>query len=197
MPFHEKGKYHCHLKSEKEVVAGAKMGREAKSARNLSCQFKNLTRGESFIAGQLQKWVREMNKSDLFLVESAAFDEMKRLGYEPHIVKSEDYCIDFTEKLCTKYTAENKRLVDKMNADLAIENPDDLKRRQIQAAVLEKSTSEHYDEDFVKSFVIDVDVALDSIDDVNNDKGFLQKEATARFNFQQWPMNASIVGFSE
>ena len=183
------------IKSEKEVVRGAKLGREAKSARRLSYQFKNLGRGDSFIAGQLNKWLREMKDEDIRIVESAAYDEMYRLGYFPRIEEEER--IDFTDELCEEYAAENERLKKKMIEDLAVENPDDLKRRQIQAAVLEKTTSEHYDEDFVKSFEIDIDDALDMIDNVNNDKGFLvqQNSATARFEWRAWPMNASMVGF--
>ena len=87
---------------------------------------------------------------------------MQRLGYEPDAVESEEDRIDFTEDLVQEYTAENKRLIEKMNADLAIENPDDLNRRKIQAAVLENTTTEHYDEEFVKrSNTFDIDDALD------------------------------------
>ena len=125
------------------------------------------------------------------------FEEMQRLGYEPHLVQTEEDRIDFTGELCENYAAENKRLIEKMNADLAIENPDDLQRRKIQAAVLDKTTSEHYDEEFVKAFSLDIDDAIDSMDVIQNDKGFLQprQSATAKFNFHQWPLHASMVGF--
>lgn len=48
------GMYHgsiVAIKSEKEVVTGAKKGRESMMARRLSYQFKNLGRGDSFTAG--------------------------------------------------------------------------------------------------------------------------------------------------
>lgn len=41
------------------------------------------------------------------------------------------------------YTAEYKKLIAKMNAYLAVVNPVDLERSNIQAAVLERTTSEH------------------------------------------------------
>ena len=65
------------IKSEKDVVSGAKKGREAKMANTLSCQFKNLSRGESFIAGQFKKWAKEM-KEEPFSLFSLQF--AKRFG---------------------------------------------------------------------------------------------------------------------
>ena len=120
---------------------------------------------------------------------------MQRLGYEPHVVESEDDRIDFTEELIEEYTAENKRLIDKVNSDLAIENPDDLNRRKIQASVLEKTITEHYDEEFVKQSIVDIEDALDLLANPETDKGFLVKSSTARFDFKQWPLDASMVGF--
>jgi len=182
------------IKSEKDMGVTAKKGRESMLARTLSYQFKNLGRGDSFTKGQLKKWVKEMAEEDRTLVESVAYDEMFRLGYFP-CVEEEDR-IDFTDELCEEYTTENERLKQKMIDDLAVENPDDLKRRQVQAAWLDKTTSEHYDEEFVKSDDIDIDDALDQIDEVkSNNKGFLVKEQTKRFDFKQWPLNASMVGF--
>lgn len=207
------------IKSEKEVVTGAKKGRESMMARRLSYQFKNLGRGDSFTAGQLNKWAREMTDENILIVESAAYDEMNRLGYLPRV--EEEDRIEFTEKLCQDYDAENERLKKKMIDDLAVDNLDDLKvsrelsllfhvhfmymlnlhtsrplqRRQIQAAVLEKTVTEHYDEEFVKSFTIDIDDALDMIDDVNTDKGFLSPKKSEQFDFKAWPLNSSMVGF--
>lgn len=185
------------IKNEKDVVAGAKNGREAIAAKRLSDQFKNLTRGDSFIAGQYKKWAKEMSHDDMILVESVAWDEMQRLGYEPHLIKTEEDRIEFTAETQEEYITKNKKLIEKMNADLAIKNPADLERRKIQAAVLEKTTAEHYDKVFVQSFCTNVDGALDSINDLQNHKGFLQKDSTSSFNFSKWPLNASMVGFSE
>ncbi|KAL7523822.1 hypothetical protein ACHAXR_000345 [Thalassiosira sp. AJA248-18] len=182
------------IKNEKDVVAGAKEGRETKMAHRLSDQFQNLSRGKSFISGQFKKWAKEMKDNDLLLVESVAFEEMRRLGYVPHLVQTTEDRIVFSEETCEEYTAENKRLIEKMNADLAIGNPGDLQRRKVQSAVLEKTISEHYDEEFVKMSLIDVDCALDSIDNEQNDKGF-ELQTSARFDFHKWPLNASWVGF--
>ena len=61
-----------------------------------------------------------MKDEDIVLVESVAFEEIKRLDYELHLIEAEDDRIDFTEELHEKYTAENKRLVGKMNENLAV-----------------------------------------------------------------------------
>ena len=56
------------LKEEKDLIDGAKKGREATKARDLSYQFKNLGRGESFITDQLEKWRHSdtgLTKNDL------------------------------------------------------------------------------------------------------------------------------------
>jgi len=181
------------IKGENEVVSGAKKGRESLIAGRLSYQFQNLIRGESFIAGQFKKWAKEMKEEDIRLVESIAFNEMKRLGYEPHLIHNEEDRIDFTEELIHEYTVENEKLVAKMNADLAVENPADLERRNIHAAVLERTTSEHYDEEFIKSSINNIDWALDNIDSVQL-KG-IKRMSSADFEFCKWPMNASFVGF--
>ncbi|KAL7545138.1 hypothetical protein ACHAWF_008492 [Thalassiosira exigua] len=188
------------VKSEKEVVSSARNGREATLAKQLSYQFQNLTRGDSFKKGQFKKWAVEMKDEDLILVESVAFEEMRRLGYEPHMVKTKDERIHlFTVALQDKYVAINKSLISKMMENLAHQNPDDLKRRQLQASVLQKNTSFHYDHEFVKSFTVaHIDDALDSIDDCDQrDKGFLTQSSGGieNFDFHMWPLKASRVGF--
>jgi len=182
------------IKSNNDVVSGAKKGREAVLACHLSYQFKNLGRGDSFTKGQFKKWAKEMSDKDLVVVESVALKEMQLLGYEPGLILTKDDCIDFTEELQEKCSAANKTLIEKMNADLAISNPKDLQRRKIQAAVLEKTTMEHFNGEFVKKFSIDVDGALESIDSIQNDKGF-QRLLNSEFDFQNWPANASKAGF--
>ena len=183
------------IKSEGDMGRSAKMGRESKSAKHLSYQFKNLARGDSFTKGQFEKYKKEMTPENILLVESMAYDEMVRLGYEPQV--EEENCIEFTDELVEEYNAENKQLLQQMNDDLAIENPDDLERRQVQAAVLKKTTSEHFDEEFIKSPTIDIDDALDQIESVKNNKGFLTKGSSGlkSFDFKAWPLKASQVGF--
>eukprot|EP00956_Cyclotella_meneghiniana_P022195 scaffold41616_cov66-Cyclotella_meneghiniana.AAC.3 len=134
-----------------------------------------------------------MKEEDLRLVESIAFHEMTTLGYEPHLIQNEEDRIDFTEELIDEYTTENTKLTAKMNADLGEENPADLERRKIQAGVLEKTISEHYDTEFINSSIKDIDWALDNIDNVQF-KGF-KRTSSADFEFCKWPMNASFVGF--
>lgn len=184
------------IKSEKEVAKGAKRGREAQIASTLSFQFKNLTRGDSFTKGQFKKWATEMKKEDMLIVESVAFVEMTRLGYEPYLIKTEEDRIDFSEKTLSEYYSENTRLVAKMNDDLANENPDDLKRRQIQAAVLNSSISVYYDEDFVKNYKFDLrmDDDLDYMDTIVKEKMF-RKDVVEKFDFTSWPLDAESVGF--
>ena len=66
-----------------------------------------------------------MTDENILIVESAAYDEMNRLGYLPRV--EEEDRIEFTEKLCQDYDAENERLKKKMIDDLAVDNLDDLK----------------------------------------------------------------------
>lgn len=182
------------IKSVEGMAQTARIGREAQSAQHLSYQFKNLGRGDSFTKGQFEKYKKEMTAENVLLVESVAWDEMCRLGYVPEA--KEENRITFTDECIEAYTAENKRLVEKMNEDLAIENPDDFNRRQIQAAVLEKRVSEHYDEDFIKSYSIDIDDALDLIDDIQKKKQFLRRLSSNHvIDLKTWPRHASYVGF--
>ena len=183
-------------KNDIEVASGAKKGRETIIAGTQSSQFTNLVRGDSFLAGQLMKWKKEMNDEDLLIVESVALHEMSRLGYELHKIKNEDDRIEFTVKLCAEYTAENKCLIEKMNADLAIDDPEDLKRRQIQNAVLDMTVQEYVDDDFVKCFINDIYDELDVLD-ITPKKQFLRGRVDGSVNFRQWPLDASSVGFSE
>ena len=162
----------------------------------LSYQFKNLNRGVSFTKGQFKKWVKEMKHDDMLIIESVAYDELVRLGYEPHLVKSQAGRVVFTEEILQEYDAENKRLVAKMYEDLAVNDPDDLKRRQIQAAVLKTPTSVYYDEEFVKSAYFDIkdDKDLDFADAFAKEKKF-HETVVESFDFASWPKGAEQVGF--
>ena len=44
------------MKENKDLINGAKRGREAQKAMKLSYQFQNLGRGPSFVKAQLEKW---------------------------------------------------------------------------------------------------------------------------------------------
>ena len=137
-----------------------------------------------------------MKHDDMLIIESVAYDELVRLGYEPHLVKSPADRVVFTKEMIREYDAENKRLVVKMNEDLAVNDPDDLKRRQIQAAVLKTPTSVFYDEEFVKSAYFDIkdDDDLDLMDAFAKEKKF-HETVVESFDFASWPKGAEQVGF--
>mmetsp|Transcript_22722 Transcript_22722/g.31736 ORF Transcript_22722/g.31736 Transcript_22722/m.31736 type:complete len:102 (+) Transcript_22722:147-452(+) len=86
------------LKDLEDVIAGASKGHEAKKAAVLSYQFKNLTRGKSFAKAQFQKWRVALNDDELHLIESVAFEEMSRLGYEPHVAGVSRERLEFSEE---------------------------------------------------------------------------------------------------
>jgi len=148
------------LKEVENMKDTAKKGQEAVKAAGLSYQFKNLTRGESFREGQFQKWRSEnLPDEDIHLIESVAYEEMTRLGYEPHIVPLKKQCaykfttlcspklfvkcarvkpiLEFTPEDISEYKRLNDVGIKNMNASLAVENPSDLARRVRQATVLQ------------------------------------------------------------
>jgi serine/threonine protein phosphatase PrpC len=180
------------MQSEIEMTSNAKSNREASNASLLSTQFKNLTRGESFAKEQFQKWAKGMDEEDIRIVESVAFNEMKLLGYEPHLVKNNEGKQCFTEAMVTEFGKLNEELIEKMKSDLARENPDDLKRRNAQGSVLIASTSNKtYDSVFRGLDITDRNYVYDSEDEEQNRRLF----DTRGINFSLWPKDASLVGF--
>ena len=132
-----------------------------------------------------------MSDEDLLVVESVAYDQLVRLGYEPHYPAIEHLEIDST--LEDKYTLENERLICKMNEDLAKENPEDLRRRQIQGDVLKRDTSHHYDGFFVNWPEMNIDDALDRIDELRNSYGLNKTAESAVYDFLSFPTSASMM----
>merc|ERR1719401_1075241 len=63
---------------------------------------------------------------------------MTRLGYEPHVVGVTADALAFSKEQIREFQRLNEEGIKKMNADLAVENPDDLNRRLKQKAVLEQ-----------------------------------------------------------
>ena len=79
-----------------------------------------------------------MDDDDIYLIESIASEVMTRLGYKPHIVGITKDALVFSDEQIAEFKALNEAGIKKMHADLAVENPEDLKRRLIQKAVLEQ-----------------------------------------------------------
>jgi len=179
------------LADDEKLSGRAKDGREANKAKELSYQFQNLGRGQSFAKLQFAKYLVEMEDDDIQMVESAALEEMTRLGYEPHLVGKTKEPISFTAEKIEEYEKLNKDLVDTMNSDLAQENPGDLNRRLVQASVLRKSRV-HFRQSFA-NLEFDREEFLEDVDDEDDTEN--PKFDISEVNFAQWPLKASTVGF--
>lgn len=80
-----------------------------------------------------------MDDDDIYLIESIASEVMTRLGYKPHIVGITKDALVFSDEQIADFKTLNEAGIKKMHADLAVENPEDLKKRRlIQKAVLER-----------------------------------------------------------
>eukprot|EP00957_Ditylum_brightwellii_P125237 9546706-Ditylum_brightwellii.AAC.1 len=98
-----------------------------------------------------------MKEEDLHIVESITYYKMTHLDYQLHLVMTADDQIDFTDYLVHDLNELNLQLIEKCTS-LAVENPDDLKRRQVQSAVITEDVDCHYDKVFVKAEAIDQDL---------------------------------------
>eukprot|EP00934_Nitzschia_sp_Nitz4_P007937 Nitzschia sp. Nitz4//scaffold21_size171442//104174//108556//NITZ4_002174-RA/size171442-augustus-gene-0.186-mRNA-1//1//CDS//3329542450//7927//frame0 len=122
-----------------DLIDNAKGGREAQKAQHLSYQFKNLVRGASFAKDQLQKWRHPetgMKPDEIQILETIAHDMMTRLGYECYLVGVVTEPSKWSDEDIANFKKMNEDGIEKMNQDLAKENPADLARRQHQAAAL-------------------------------------------------------------
>ena len=180
------------IKDEKNMTSDSRKSHEATKAAVLSYQFKNLTRGDSFTKKQFEKWRREMEDDDARIVEIVAKEQMNLLGYTCWFV-DENSDEDFNEEEITSFENENKRLVEKMNNDLKMENPGDHERRVKQSTVLE------FDADYIRSSFINKIVDLDIIDEMEDEN---QSETSSQdlnkydnHDFRTWPKDASCFGF--
>ena len=181
------------LANDEELSCRAKQGREALNAKQLSYQFKNLSRGDSFTKQQFAKYLAEMEDKDMHIVESVAFEEMTRLGYDPLLVGKTVESLVFTEALVENYEALNSKLIEKMISDLAVENPDDLHRRKVQSDVL-KSSLVYYTQSF-SQLDLDRDNLYEDIEGEDNGKANIKFDVTD-IEFNQWPSRgASQAGF--
>ena len=128
-----------YMKSAKELIEGAKKGREAQKACDLSYQFKNLRRGSSFAKGQNTKWLHPetgLKEDEIQLLESVVYKVLKMLGYRPHLVGVITKPTVFTETDLKSFDELNKQGIQKMNDDLKKETTGDFERRRIQAETL-------------------------------------------------------------
>jgi serine/threonine protein phosphatase PrpC len=122
-----------------DLINGAKKGREAMKACNLSFQFQNLCRGVSFAIRQHKKWLdleNGMKMDDIQLLESVAHEMMDKLGYDTHLVGVTTDPTEFTAEDLRNFIELNEQGIQKMNDDLQKENPGDFERRKYQAEVL-------------------------------------------------------------
>jgi hypothetical protein len=123
----------------KDLINGAKQGREAQKSMNMSYQFQNLGRGPSFAIRQHKKWMNlktRLKMNDIQLIESVAHETMEELGYCTHLVGVSADPTVFTEEDIIHFDELNKDGIQKMNDDLQKENPGDFDRREYQAEVL-------------------------------------------------------------
>ena len=124
-----------------ECANGAKFGRQSSTAAHLSSQFENLTRGDSFLESQHQKWLQPQNKlaiKDLLMIESVTYDSMTTLGYESHLVEKSMDRLTFSEEDILEFNEQNAAAISQMYQDLEKTHPDDYSRRVEQADVLSR-----------------------------------------------------------
>jgi serine/threonine protein phosphatase PrpC len=171
------------LKKVEDMMTGATKSTGAKQAAVLSYQFQNLTRGESFRLQQFEKWRTQMDDDDIFLIESVAHEIMTRLGYKPQIVGVTSDAMVFTDENIAEFKVLNEEGIKKMNADLAVENPEDLQRRLAQKAVLEQEAVLLSKEDPDKD---------NDIDEENEDEDDDKIKSSYPY---KWPKGASKVGY--
>jgi len=127
------------MKENKDLINGAKRGREAQKAMKLSYQFQNLGRGASFVKVQLEKWrnpITGLKYDDLQLIESVAYKIMGEFTYETAMVGKTTEPTLFSKEDITLFGKLNREGIEKMNADLQVENPGDHERRYRQAQCL-------------------------------------------------------------
>lgn len=179
------------LANDEQLSNQAKEGREASKAKELSNQFQNLGRGDSFAAKQFAKCLLQMDTEDFRIVESAALEEMTRLGYELHHVGKTHDRKDFTEELIHKYDELNKQMLSKMFLDLEKDNPADLCRRQRMASVLKKSRV-HFRQSFAEMDLDRDEMILEDTDDEDEIEDHFDVK---NIDVAKWPLKASQVGF--
>ncbi|CAK0900457.1 unnamed protein product [Prorocentrum cordatum] len=127
------------IRDLKTKCEDAKNGNESKKAAGLSKQFCNLTLGDEFAKGQFAKWrhgTPPMPTCDVILVENVTWDVMQRFGYMPSIVSVTQDPAAYSKSELETFEKLNREGIEKMNADLEEEDPEDANRRRSSASVL-------------------------------------------------------------
>ena len=127
------------MESQEQQTEKAKGGAEAQKAAVLSCQFRNLVRGQSFSEGQMAKWLQgtdPLSTEEIQLIESVAHETMTKLDYKLHLITDENPPTAFTPADLAEFQRLNEERIKEMNSKLLEEDPDDFHRRVYQAEVL-------------------------------------------------------------
>ena len=135
------------MESQEQQTEKAKGGAEAQKAAVLSCQFRNLVRGQSFSEGQMAKWLQgtdPLSTEEIQLIESVAHETMTKLDYKLHLITDENPPTVFTPADLAEFQWLNEERIKEMNSKLLEEDPDDFHRRVYQAEILSlKSAARH------------------------------------------------------
>lgn len=163
-------------KSVKECMDKSRNGRQTNLAAGLSYQFKNLTRGDSFLAQQMQKWKHPetgLKFDDLLMIESVAHEVMRELGYKTHVVGPDMEPVRYTQADLELFALANAKAIQEMTDTLKVENPGDFERRRLQAEVLKlepvrledwsKETS-HSSEFHISDELLDKSLKIEKVD---------------------------------
>lgn len=108
---------------------------EAKNAAGSSSLWQNVV--QPIMATNSRKFVKEMSEDDIRIIESVAGDVMDELGYERLHVKAGEE-IQFDEATIEQFRQENDKLLKEATSRT---DPEDLRRRQQQASVIEEIRS--------------------------------------------------------
>jgi len=127
------------IKPVDQCLQKSKNGRQTANAKDLSYQFQNLSRGDSFLAQQFKKWadpICGLKDEEILMIESVAADVMQQLGYETQLVEKGHNKVVYSEDDLLRFATENALAIQDMKDTLKTENPGDFERRRIQAEVL-------------------------------------------------------------
>ena len=150
-----------------ECLERSRHGNQSNLACSLSYQFKNLGRGNSFLSEQFQKWkdpVNGLKEAEIQLIESVAFNIMKELGYNTHLVGKTSKISFFTCDDVEQFDKLNKEAIKRMNDELKDNDPEDFERRRVQAAVLSLKPVLLSDWDDEKNILIDPFISNEALD---------------------------------
>lgn len=118
------------IKFKPEMLSFHKSG-EAKNAAGSSTLWQNVVKP---IMSNSMKFLKEMPEQDIRIIESVAGHVMDELGYERvHVKPGQELAFSPTD--IEQYRAENEAKIKEMSSQT---DPEDLRRRKIQAQVIEE-----------------------------------------------------------